>query len=131
MADKDSFFGLGRNTSCENPGELVSGFVDALPSALGVTIQARMKLKTPKSLESWLFSVGAVLLIIMGIMWAIASIWAAYERAHVPSGETLGIAAIYLIFDLPIAILELAGLICVALSALVSIFRTLLPSKPK
>ena len=90
-----------------------------------------MKLTAPKSLESWLFSIGAVLLIIMGILWAIASIWAAHGQARIPNGDHLGIAAIYLIFDLPISILELAGLICIALSALVSIFRTLLPSKSK
>ena len=90
-----------------------------------------MKLKSPKSLESRLFYVGAALLVLMGLLWALAAILAAHERATGAGGQNLGVAATYLAFDVPILILELAGLSCVILSALVSIFRTFLPPKPK
>ena len=90
-----------------------------------------MKLKTPKSLESWLFTVGAGFLVLMGLLWGIATIVVTDRHGRVPSPGNLGQGAAVSLFDVAIAILELAGLICVALSALVSIFRTLLPSKPK
>ncbi len=91
----------------------------------------RMKLKSPGSLESWLLAIGAALLLLAVLLWAVASIWIGRERAQVPSGENLGVAGAYLAFDLPISILELGGLGCVILSALVSIFRTFLPARLK
>lgn len=90
-----------------------------------------MKLKTPKSVESWLFTAGAVFLVLMGLLWGVGTIVVNDRHAGVPSPGNLGQAATASAFDLAISILELAGLICIALSALVSIFRTLLPSKSK
>jgi len=90
-----------------------------------------MKLKSPRSLEAWLFSIGVVLLVLTGLLWALATILVARERAAGSGGGNPSVAATYLAFDLPISILELAGLGCVILSALVSIFRTFLPPAPK
>jgi hypothetical protein len=59
------------------------------------------------------------------------SILAAHEQARTASGATLGIAATWLAFQTPIGILEFAGLSCLILASIVSIFRTILPSKPK
>lgn len=85
-----------------------------------------MKLKSPRSLEAWLFSIGAVLLVLTGLLWALATILVARSGGGNPSA-----AATYQAFDLPISIFELAGLGCVILSALVSIFRTFLPPASK
>jgi hypothetical protein len=90
-----------------------------------------MKFKSPSSLQGWLFSVGAVLLLLMALLSALASIFAGHEQARTQSGTNLGVAAIWLTFDMPIWILEFAGFSCQILAALVSIFRTILPSKLK
>lgn len=90
-----------------------------------------MKLNTPKSAESWLFTAGAVFLVLMGLLWGVATVVVTDRHTQVPSPGNLGQGAPVSAFDLAISILELAGLICIALSALVSIFRTLLPSKSK
>jgi hypothetical protein len=90
-----------------------------------------MKLKYPRSLQSWLFSAGVVLLLLMALLYAVASILAAHEQAHAPNGGNLGVAATWLIFEMPIWTLEFAGLSCLILAAPVSIFRSILPSKPK
>lgn len=89
-----------------------------------------MKLKTPQSVESWLFTAGAVFLLLMGLLWGMATVVVTDRHAQVPSPGNLGQGATSA-FDLVISVLELAGLVCIALSALVSIFRTLLPSKSK
>ena len=89
-----------------------------------------MKLKLPRSLQSWLFSTGVVLLLLMALLYAVASILAAHDQAHAPNGINLGVASTWLIFEMPIWILEFAGLTCVILAAFVSIFRSILPSKP-
>lgn len=90
-----------------------------------------MKLKSPRSLEAWLFSIGAVLLVLMGLLWALATLLVAREHAAASVGGYPGVAATYLAFDLPISILELAGLGCVILSALVSIVKTFFSAVPK
>jgi hypothetical protein len=90
-----------------------------------------MKLKTPRSLQSWLFSAGVLLLLLMALISWVASILAAHERARAQGGTNIGIAATRLAFETPVSILEFAGLSCLILAALVSIFRTILPSKPK
>jgi len=90
-----------------------------------------MKLKTPRSLQSWLFSAGVLLLLLMALFSWVASILATHERAHAQGGTNIGPAATWLAFETPIWILEFSGLSCLILAALVSIFRTILPSKPK
>jgi hypothetical protein len=90
-----------------------------------------MKFKSPSSLQSWLFSAGVVLLLLMALLYASASLLAAHEQAHAPGGIDLGVAATWLTFEMPIWIFEFAGLSCLILAAIVSIFRTILPSKPK
>lgn len=90
-----------------------------------------MKLKAPRSLQSWLFSGGAVLLLLMALFSWVASILAAHERTHAQGSTNIGITATRLAFETPVSILEFAGLSCLILAALVSIFRTILPSEPK
>jgi hypothetical protein len=90
-----------------------------------------MKLKSPNSLQSWLFLAGVVSLILMGLLSALASILAAHEHARTTGGLNLGVAATSMAFETPIWIFEFAGLCCLILAALVSIFRTILASKPK
>jgi len=90
-----------------------------------------MKFKSPASLQSWLFLIGVVSLILTGLLWALVSILATHEQGHASGGTNLGIAATYLALDLPIWILEFTGLCCLILAALLSIFRTILPSKPR
>jgi hypothetical protein len=90
-----------------------------------------MKFKSPTSLQAWLFSVGVVLLLLMGLFSALASILATHEGGHAQAGANLATPATRLAFETPIGILEFAGLSCLILAALVSIFRTILPPKPK
>jgi hypothetical protein len=90
-----------------------------------------MKLKSPRSLEAWLFAAGAALLLVALLLWAVASIGFARGPAQAPGSGNPGGAGIYAAFDLSISIVELGGLGCVILSALVSIFRTFLPAGPK
>lgn len=90
-----------------------------------------MKLRSPRSIESWLFWIGAVLLLLAGLLYGFAEIVAAAERARVPKGETLGIAAIYLMVDLPMWVLEFAAFACLMVAALISAVRTFLPTRPR
>jgi hypothetical protein len=90
-----------------------------------------MKFKSPTSLQAWLFSVGVALLLLMGLFSAFASILAAHEGAQSQAVANPGIATTSLSFEAPIDILEFSGLSCLILAALVSIFRTILPSKPR
>jgi hypothetical protein len=90
-----------------------------------------MKFKLPTSLQSRLFSAGAALLILMGLLWVLASILAAHEQARTPGGGDPGVAATWAAFGVPIGILEFAGLSCLILASIVSIFRSILPSKPR
>ncbi len=89
-----------------------------------------MKLKPPRSIQSWLFLGGVVMLLFMALLYAVSSILAAQEQARTPNGTNLGVAATYLAFDIPIWILEFAGLSCLILAAIVSIFRSIIPPKP-
>jgi len=88
-----------------------------------------MKPKSPSSIESWLFLVGVVLLLLMALLYAVASILTTHGQARTASGTNLGVSATWLAFETPIWILEFAGLSCLILAAIVSIFRTILPSK--
>jgi hypothetical protein len=90
-----------------------------------------MNLKSPRSLESWLLAVGAALLLLAALLWAAASIFIARGHAQAASRGNPGVAGVYAAFDLSLSLLELGGLGCVILSALVSIFRTFLPAGPK
>jgi hypothetical protein len=90
-----------------------------------------MWLRIPSSLQSKLFLAGVVLLLLVAILFGVASIFAAHEQARAPDVRNLGVAATWLAFEIPIWILEFLGLSCLILAALVSIFRTILPSKPK
>jgi hypothetical protein len=90
-----------------------------------------MKFKSPSSLQSWLFLLGAASLLLMGLLSGITSILAAHEQARAPGVRNLGVAATSLAFEMPIWILEFAGLGCLILAALVSIFRSILPSKAR
>jgi hypothetical protein len=90
-----------------------------------------MRLKSPRSLQSWLFSAGVVFLLLMALLYALAWISAAHEQARVPNGGNPGGAATWLMFEVPIWILDFAGFSCLILAALVSIFRSILPSKAK
>jgi hypothetical protein len=90
-----------------------------------------MKFKSPTSLQSWLFMAGVVSLVVLGLLLGIASLLAAHEQSRASGGANLGAAATYLAFDIPVQILEFAGLSCLILASLVSIFRSILPSKPK
>ena len=90
-----------------------------------------MKPNRPRSLQSWLFSAGAVLLALMGILWALAAILAGHDQAQTPGSQNLGAAATWLAFELPIQILEFAGLACLILAALVSVSRDFFSSKPQ
>jgi len=74
-----------------------------------------MKFKSPTSLQSWLFLAGAVSLILMGLVFAVATILAAHGQGL----QTL------------IEILEFIGFSFLILASLVSIFRSILPAKPK
>ena len=88
---------------------------------------AGMKLTAPKTLESWLLWIGFGLLAVMGLLYGVAVI-TAHEQAHVASGQNSGITRTSIAFGVSAGILELAGLGCIALSALVSIFRSLFSS---
>jgi hypothetical protein len=88
-----------------------------------------MKFKSPSSLQSWLFMAGFVLLLVMALLYGVASILAAHEQARTPGVSNLGVAATWLAFETPMWILEFAGLSCLILAALVSIFRSILPAK--
>jgi hypothetical protein len=90
-----------------------------------------MKLKSPGSIQSWLFSAGAALLLFTALLYALMSILGVHQQGRNPSDTNPGLAAFWLAFETPISILEFAGLSCLILAALVSIFRTILPSKPK
>jgi hypothetical protein len=90
-----------------------------------------MKLKSPNSLQSWLFLAGVVALILMGLLSALASILAAHEHAYTTGRSNLGVAATWMALETPISMLEFVALCCLMLAALVSIFRTVLASKPK
>jgi|HubBroStandDraft_6_1064221.scaffolds.fasta_scaffold62165_1 hypothetical protein len=90
-----------------------------------------MTLNYPRSLQSWLFSAGVVFLLLMALLYAMASILAAHEQARAPNGGNLGVAATWLMFEIPVWILDFAGFSCLILAALVSIFRSILPSKSK
>ncbi len=90
-----------------------------------------MKLKFPSSLQAWLFSVGAVLLLLVALLYGILSIVAAYAQAHAQSGMNLRVVATWSAFALPISILEFFGLSFLILAALASIFRSILPSKQR
>jgi len=90
-----------------------------------------MKLKPPRSIESWLFLAGAAILLLMTLLYAVVSILATHGQARIASGANLGIAATWLAFQTLSGILELAGLSFLILAAIISIFRTILPSKPK
>jgi hypothetical protein len=90
-----------------------------------------MKLQSPRSLQAWLFSAGVVFLLLMALLYAVASILAAHEQARAPNGGNLGVAATGLIFEIPIRTLDFAGFSCLILAAFVSIFRSILPSKSK
>jgi hypothetical protein len=90
-----------------------------------------MKFKSPSSLQSWLFLAGVVLLLLMALLFGVASILAAHEQARTPGVRNLGVAATWLAFEIPIWILEFAGLGCLIFAALVSIFRSILPSKAR
>jgi hypothetical protein len=90
-----------------------------------------MKFKSPKSLQSWLFLSGVALLLLMALLSGVASNLAAHDQARSPGVRNLGVAATWLAFEIPIWILEFAGLSCLILAALVSIFRSILPSKAR
>lgn len=90
-----------------------------------------MKFKSPTSLQAWLFSIGVVLLLVMGLFSGLASILAAHGGAHAQAVANPGTPATGLAFETSIGILEFAGLSCLILAALVSIFRTILPSRGK
>lgn len=90
-----------------------------------------MKLKRPSSLQSWLFSAGAVLLAFMGILWVLAASLAGHEQAQTPGSQNLMTAAPRLALALSIQILEFAGLACLILAALVSVSRDFFSSKPQ
>jgi hypothetical protein len=90
-----------------------------------------MELKYPRSIQSWLFSAGVVFLLLMASLYALAWILAAHEQVRAPNGGNLGVAATRLMFEIPIEILDFAGFSCLILAALVSIFRSILPSKAK
>ena len=90
-----------------------------------------MKFKSPGSLQSWLFLAAVVLLLLMALLFGVASILAAHEQARTPGVINLEVAATWRAFEMPIGILEFAGLSCLILAALVSIFRSILPSKAR
>jgi hypothetical protein len=90
-----------------------------------------MKLQPPRSLQSWLFSAGVALLLLMALLYAVASVLAAHEQARVPNGGDSAVAATWLVFEIPIRTLDFSGFSCLILAALVSIFRSILPSKSK
>lgn len=84
-----------------------------------------MKL-TPKSLESRLFWAAVFLLLLTGLLYGIAEILSAHVQAGAPPAQNPGLAAVRLAFGL----VEFAGLGCLILAALISAFRTFVPSKP-
>jgi hypothetical protein len=90
-----------------------------------------MKFKSPISLQSWLFATGAVLLLLMATLSGLASILAAHEQGRTANGGNPGSTVTGMMFQTPIGILEFAGLSFLILAALVSAFRSLLPSKTK
>jgi len=85
-----------------------------------------VKLGSSGSLESRLFWVGALLLVLTGLLYGVSEIAATRGHAGAPGGDP-AIAAV----SLMVGLLEFAGSTCLILSALVSIFRTVHPSKPK
>jgi hypothetical protein len=67
----------------------------------------------------------------MGILFGLAAIFAGHAQAQSPGSQNLGVAATWLAFELPIQILEFAGLACLILAALVSLARDIFSSKPQ
>ena len=90
-----------------------------------------MKFKRPNSLQSWLFSSAALLLFLMALLWTVMEILAAHEQARTPGERNLGVAVIWMTFQIPIWILEFAGVGCLILGALVFAYRRILTPKPK
>jgi len=58
-------------------------------------------------------------------------ILAAHEQARTPGERNLGVAVIWMTFQIPIWILEFAGVGCLILGALVFAYRRILTPKPK
>lgn len=85
-----------------------------------------MKLGGSRSLESRLFWVGALLLVLTGLLYGLFGIVSEHGHPRDQVGNP-GIAAASVVLGLA----EFTGSACLLLSALISIFRTFLPSKPK
>ena len=88
-----------------------------------------MKLKSPSSPQARLFATGVALLLITGVLYGIASLLAGHTQVNAPGGANLGVSATQLALEMPISVFEFAGLSCIILAALVSIFRSILPPK--
>ena len=89
---------------CFPPPQLSSnGFFQCEPILPGRWYdQDGMKFKRPNSLQSWLFSSAALLLFLMALLWAVMEILTSHEQARTPGERNLGVAVMWMTFQIPI-----------------------------